>query len=129
MKKYYSLNLDEWTRYNYNFIGITITFDDCYYLLCLNAPDDLSRSADVIARVFKDSLSFYNIKNDKIIFTSIDSASSVKKAINISGIKLIPYCVHILNCTFLIGYQMIFFFKVLLRNYHYYTIRLNINNI
>ena len=51
LKKYYSFNLDEWTIYNYNFIGITITFDDCYYLLCLNAPDDLSRSADVIARV------------------------------------------------------------------------------
>ena len=101
LKKYYSLNLDEWTIYNYNFIGITITFDDCYYLLCLNAPDDLSRSADVIARVFKDSLSFYNIKNDKIIFTTTDSASSVKKAINISGIKWFPCCAHILNRTFL----------------------------
>lgn len=69
---YYSLCLDEWTRYNYNFIGITVTVDDKYYLLSLTCPDDISRSAEVISRTLNEGLSYYGIDKNKIISACTD---------------------------------------------------------
>ena len=98
---YYSLSLDEWTRYNYNFIGISVTIESGYYLLCLTVPDDISRTSNVISRILNENLANYNLDRNKIACTCTDCASSVRKAIKISGIEWTPCCSHIINRAFL----------------------------
>ena len=98
---YYSLSQDELTRFNYNFIGISIIINDNYYLLCLNAPDDLSRSSEVISRVFNEILNNYKLDRNKIVSTCTDCASAVRKSIKISNVFWTPCCAHMINRAFL----------------------------
>jgi hypothetical protein len=95
-QEFVSIELDEWTHFSSNFLGIVASTIDHSYLLALTVPDDYQRTANVISSTLNAQLEFFEIK-DKICGSITDCASAIRKAVSISEISWIPCSCHLLN--------------------------------
>ena len=92
--EFLSVYFDEWTRFSYNFIGITASTTDKIFVLDVIVPENIDRTRDVLRDVIKSTLNYYKIYQ-KVVFQCTDCASNIKALLD--NINWFPCCNHIIN--------------------------------
>ena len=93
---YINIYVDEWTRFNLNFVGIFCSTIEKDALLACGLPNNLSRSSNALGEYISSQLSSYNIQN-KIRFCSTDCAPNIASAIINLKIDWNPCSCHVVN--------------------------------
>ena len=92
--EYVTIYFDEWSKFQHNFLGITVSTCNSIFLLDLIVPDDIERTREVISHYVKSTLENYQISN-KIAFQCSDCGSNVISICE--NIDWFPCCNHILR--------------------------------
>ena len=91
---YVTIYFDEWSKFQHNFLGVTVSTHDSIFLLDLIVPDDVERTREVISHYVNVSIEYYQISK-KIAFQCSDCGSNVLSVCE--NIDWFPCCNHILN--------------------------------
>ena len=91
---YMTIYFDEWSKFQHNFLGITVSTSNSIFLLDLIVPDDIERTREVISHYIQLTLNYYQIST-KISFQCSDCGSNVLSVCQ--DIDWFPCCNHILN--------------------------------
>lgn len=91
-----NLYIDEWTRFDLNFVGIFCSTEKKDALLACGVPKDISRRSDDLAKYIKKIVNSFKI-NNKINFCSSDCARNMINAIIKSNYTWFPCCCHVVN--------------------------------